>query len=65
MSKGIRSLIMTSGTLAPFQPIVKEMDIEMPIQLKNPHVIGRSQVYAEICQFGVNGIKFDGRWKNR
>lgn len=63
--QGIRSMILTSGTFSPFQPLIHELDIEIPIQLKNAHVIKPLQLYAQICKVGVNGVPLDGRWKNR
>lgn len=65
MGEDIHSLIFTSGTLSPFQPIINEMDIEMPVQLANSHVIAPFQVHAEICRVGVKKVTMDGRHPNR
>lgn len=65
IGQSIRSLILTSGTLSPFQPIINEMDISMPVQLSNSHVIERFQVHAEVCQVGVKNEKMDGGHENR
>lgn len=64
MGQDIRSLIMTSGTLAPFPPIINEMAIPMPVTLSNPHVVKRHQVHAEIGRNGVKGEKMDGSHDN-
>lgn len=56
---------MTSGTLSPFQPIINEMAIPVPVQLSNSHVIERFQVNAEVCKVGVLKEKMDGAHKNR
>lgn len=65
LGEDIRSLILTSGTLSPFPPIVHEMEIPMPVTLSNPHVIKPYQVRAEICRNGVKNEKMDGRHDNR
>lgn len=65
LGQDIRSLIMTSGTLAPFHPIINEMLIPMPITLENQHVVKRDQVYIEIGRIGVKGEKMDASHKNR
>lgn len=36
---GVRSIIMTSGTLSPMDSFVDDMKIPFPIQLQNQHVI--------------------------
>lgn len=65
MRKNIRSLILTSGTLSPFKPLINEMEIPMPVQLSNPHVIKGSQVYAEIVERGVKYVPINGNYENR
>eukprot|EP01022_Parablepharisma_sp_SALTPOND_P007788 TRINITY_DN1329_c0_g1_i5.p1 TRINITY_DN1329_c0_g1~~TRINITY_DN1329_c0_g1_i5.p1 ORF type:complete len:714 (+),score=90.48 TRINITY_DN1329_c0_g1_i5:1326-3467(+) len=38
------SIILTSGTLTPMEPLVKELRIPFDIKLENDHVIDKSQV---------------------
>lgn len=64
LGQDIHSMILTSGTLSPFWPTIKEMEIPMPVTLSNSHVIERTQVYAKICRIGVRRITMDGRHKN-
>lgn len=65
VNQDIRSLILTSGTLSPFQPIINELQIPVPITLSNSHVIKRFQVHAEIAEVGVKNTPMDGRFENR
>lgn len=63
--KGIRSLIMTSGTLEPLDELATEMEIPSPIKFRNPHIIDQSQVFVNIVSYGKDGIEFNSRFKNR
>lgn len=65
MRQGIRSLIMTSGTLAPLKPVLSEMDIEAPFQLTNPHIVQKSQVFAKIMGRGASEVELNGSYENR
>lgn len=47
---GLHSLIMTSGTLAPLDGFIAQLQIPIPIQLENPHIIDESQVYVGIVK---------------
>lgn len=64
-SKNIRSLILTSGTLAPLKPLITEMELGNAIQLKNPHIIHPSQVCVKIVQNGPDEVGLDSSFKNR
>lgn len=61
----IRSLILTSGTLAPLRPLISEMEIPNPLHLENPHIIDQSQVLVKIVERGADGELFDTRYSNR
>lgn len=65
MQQGIRSLILTSGTLAPLKPIITEMDIQFPIHLENPHIIQSFQVFPKIVGYGVDDVLLDAAYRNR
>jgi hypothetical protein len=43
-SCGIRSVLMTSGTLSPLPSLAHELSLPFPIRLENPHVISPKQV---------------------
>lgn len=42
--EGVRSFIITSGTLAPLEPLKKSLSIPFEVELVNDHVIDSSQV---------------------
>lgn len=63
--QNIRSLILTSGTLAPFEPLIREMEIPTPLQLSNKHIIEESQVLVKVVASGADGVVFDTRSKSR
>ncbi len=44
---GVRSILLTSGTLSPLGSFVQELQLPFPVQLENPHVISPQQVRME------------------
>ncbi|XP_065057584.1 regulator of telomere elongation helicase 1-like [Rhopilema esculentum] len=69
MKQGVRSLILTSGTLSPLNSFAYELDIPFQEQLQNPHVIGPGQIWAGIIGKGPDGAElnssYDTRFKER
>lgn len=41
---GIRSILLTSGTLSPLESFAYELSLPFPVRLENPHVIDPKQV---------------------
>lgn len=41
---GVRSILLTSGTLSPLGGFAQELQLPFPVQLENPHVIEPKQV---------------------
>lgn len=41
---GVRSILLTSGTLSPLGGFAQELQLPFPVQLENPHVIDAKQV---------------------
>lgn len=41
---GVRSILLTSGTLSPLAATAEELCIPIPVRLENPHVVKPSQV---------------------
>ena len=39
----VRSILLTSGTLAPMASFAAELQLDFPITLENPHVIDPAQ----------------------
>ena len=44
LATGVRSVLLTSGTLSPLASFAAELQIPFRVQLENPHVIGDEQV---------------------
>ncbi len=42
-AQGPRSIVLTSGTLAPLGSFAAELGLPFPITLENPHVVPASQ----------------------
>jgi len=51
---GLRSIIVTSGTLSPIKSYSLELGIPFPITLENPHIIKANQVYIRVVGRGVS-----------
>lgn len=41
---GVRSILLTSGTLSPLGGFAQELQLPFPVQLENPHVVDPKQV---------------------
>ncbi|XP_055298261.1 regulator of telomere elongation helicase 1 homolog [Sitodiplosis mosellana] len=65
LDQGIRCLILTSGTLAPLEALISEMEISMPVRLKNPHIVENFQVHVKIVGRGPDEEILDSCYKNR
>lgn len=65
LKQNLRSLIFTSGTLAPLKPLIAEMDIPNSIELINPHIINEFQVSVKIISRGPDGILLNSNYENR
>jgi regulator of telomere elongation helicase 1 len=49
---GVKSFIVTSGTLSPMQSFASEMRVNFTEMLENPHVIAGDQVMVTVCPMG-------------
>lgn len=65
MRRGVRSVILTSGTLAPLPPLVSELDLDVKITLENPHIIKDSQVCIKVLSKGPDGETLNCSYQNR
>ena len=45
---GVRSIILTSGTLSPLAATAEEIGLKFPVQLENHHIVSASQVNINI-----------------
>uniref|UniRef100_A0A8V5GYU6 Regulator of telomere elongation helicase 1 n=1 Tax=Melopsittacus undulatus TaxID=13146 RepID=A0A8V5GYU6_MELUD len=53
--QGVRTIILTSGTLSPLSSFTMEMQIPFPVRLENPHVIDKHQLWVGIISKGPDG----------
>lgn len=65
INRHVRSIILTSGTLAPLKPLISELGLEVKHRLENPHVIQASQVMVKIVSQGPDRETLDSCFKNR
>lgn len=65
LNQNIRCLILTSGTLAPLEALVSEMEISIPIRLKNPHIVDDFQVFVKIVGSGPDGNMLNSSYQFR
>ncbi|XP_071836149.1 regulator of telomere elongation helicase 1-like isoform X2 [Apostichopus japonicus] len=65
VSQGVRSIILTSGTLSPLASFKSELKINFPVQLENPHVIKKHQMVVGIVTKGPDRRQLDSSYKNR
>ncbi|XP_047959212.1 regulator of telomere elongation helicase 1 homolog [Salvia hispanica] len=62
---GVRSIILTSGTLSPMDSFAEELKLEFPVRLENPHVISGNQIWSGVAPVGPSGYSFNSSYRNR
>jgi regulator of telomere elongation helicase 1 len=63
---GVRSIIVTSGTLAPLSSFAAELSTQFQVRLENPHVIDREQIFVAVLKSGPDGkTSLDSTFANR
>ncbi|GJQ84726.1 hypothetical protein Trydic_g21131 [Trypoxylus dichotomus] len=65
LRQGVKCVILTSGTLAPLQPLISELELKISVQLENPHVVGKNQVCVKIIPKGPDNEQLNGSYRNR
>ncbi|KAM8996481.1 regulator of telomere elongation helicase 1 isoform 2-T2 [Ara ararauna] len=63
--QGVRTIILTSGTLSPLSSFTMEMQIPFPVCLENPHVIGKHQLWVGIISKGPDGTVLTSTYERR
>ncbi|XP_040315852.1 regulator of telomere elongation helicase 1 isoform X3 [Herpailurus yagouaroundi] len=63
--QGVRTLILTSGTLAPVSSFALELQIPFPVCLENPHVIDEHQIWVGIVPKGPDGAQLSSAFDKR
>ena len=62
---GVRSIILTSGTLSPMASFKKDMKLPFPIELENKHVIENKQIWVGCLTTGCTGKQLNSSYKVR
>ncbi|XP_018429186.1 PREDICTED: regulator of telomere elongation helicase 1-like [Nanorana parkeri] len=63
--QGVRSIILTSGTLCPLSSFTMEMQIPFKVSLENPHVIEKHQIWVGVVPQGPDGAKLSSAYDRR
>lgn len=64
-SCGVRSVIITSGTLSPLDSFVNSLGISFPIILENQHAANSDQILGARIRFSQGGIDLCGTFHRR
>ncbi|KAF3320976.1 regulator of telomere elongation helicase 1 [Carex littledalei] len=62
---GVRSIILTSGTLSPLDSFALELNLDFPIRLENPHVIDPDQIWVGVVPTGPSGYPLNSSFRTR
>jgi hypothetical protein len=62
---GVRTVILTSGTLSPMESFKEDMKLPFPIQLENKHVIQNKQIWVGCITTGMTGKQLNSSFKVR
>ncbi|XP_054261703.1 regulator of telomere elongation helicase 1 homolog isoform X2 [Macrosteles quadrilineatus] len=65
LKQGVKSVILTSGTLSPTNVTIAELGIPIPVYLENPHIIKPSQVCINALRKGPTGVQLISDFANR
>ena len=61
----LRSILLTSGTLAPLEGFAHELQMPFDIRLQNPHIIAPSQVWVGVVPVGPSGHTLNSSYQCR
>lgn len=62
---GLRSIILTSGTLSPMKSFAFELQTQFEVELENTHVIDKKQVCMGVMSKGPSGKEFQFTYQSR
>lgn len=65
VEEGSKCVILTSGTLSPLSSFASELQVPFPVQLENPHIIKKNQVWVGAICNGPDGFSLNSSFKNR
>ena len=63
--KGVKSVILTSGTLSPMSSFASELGLNFRVRLENPHVVAPHQVWGGVVPVGPSGKKLNSTYRFR
>ncbi|CAM9744689.1 unnamed protein product, partial [Scytosiphon promiscuus] len=62
---GVRSIVVTSGTLSPLSSFANELRLPFEVQVENPHVIGPEQAWIGTLGRGPTSVALNSSYANR
>ncbi|KPJ07377.1 Regulator of telomere elongation helicase 1-like [Papilio machaon] len=65
LEQNVKSIILTSGTLAPLKPLISELGIPIGVLLENPHIVKANQICVKIIGQGPDGTPLNSNYQNR
>lgn len=65
LDQNVRSIILTSGTLAPLKPLISELGIPIGVLLENPHIVKENQICVKIIGQGPDSTQLNSNYQNR
>ena len=65
LDQGVRSIVLTSGTLSPLSPFIAELGIPISVQLENPHIVSPQQICVGILSQGPDGCFLNSSYNTR
>ncbi|RZF47024.1 hypothetical protein LSTR_LSTR013815 [Laodelphax striatellus] len=65
IEQGVRSIILTSGTLAPLDATITELGIPVEVTLENPHIVKGDQVCVSVLKTGPTNKELKSTYENR
>ncbi|XP_019699354.1 regulator of telomere elongation helicase 1 homolog isoform X2 [Harpegnathos saltator] len=65
VEQGVRSVVLTSGTLSPLKPFISELGIPIAVQLENPHIVTKEQVCVGVLSQGPDNHPLNSSYNTR
>jgi Rad3-related DNA helicase len=65
VSQGVRTVLLTSGTLAPLDSFAAELQLPFPVRLENTHVIQQHQLLLDVVTHGPSGVELNSSYEAR
>ena len=62
---GVRSILLTSGTISPMDAVESELRLPFKVRLENAHVVGQRQVWIGSIKHGPTKKRLNSAYDNR